>query len=203
MTRSKRIKITQLCLLLLGLLLIILTYFQGDNDSSKKEILSKNLEERITKELEDKKLDESKTNTFFNIEYSGLDFSGNRYKIQSEEATTTSTNSTIVNMKGVKALFYLKDDTILEIWSDYGVYNNLTLDMQFNTNVEANYVDDKLFADKAEYSSSLSTLTVADNVKAITSQGKLTADKLLFDVETQTLNIDSFNDNKINANIIK
>ena len=54
MTRSKRIKITQLCLLLLGLLLIILTYFQGDNDSSKKEILSKNLEERITKELEDK-----------------------------------------------------------------------------------------------------------------------------------------------------
>jgi lipopolysaccharide assembly outer membrane protein LptD (OstA) len=106
-------------------------------------------------------------------------------------------------MKGVKALFYLKDDTILEIWSDYGVYNNQTLDMQFNTNVEANYVDDKLFADKAEYSSSLSTLTVADNVKAITSQGKLTADKLLFDVETQTLNIDSFNDNKINANITK
>ena len=32
-------------------------------------------------------------------------------------------------------------------------------------------------------------------------KGTMVADKLLFDIKKQTLNIASFNDNKINANI--
>ena len=35
-------------------------------------------------------------------------------------------------MKFVEAIFYFKDDTVLNVRSDYGTYNNKTLDMYFN-----------------------------------------------------------------------
>ena len=40
-----------------------------------------------------------------------------------------------------------------------------------------------------------------DKVRVIDTRGTVVADKLLFDIKKQTLNIASFNDNKINANI--
>ena len=41
-------------------------------------------------------------------------------------------------MNEVHAIFYFKDNTILYIWSDEGVYNNKNLDMKFSDNVERN-----------------------------------------------------------------
>ena len=104
-------------------------------------------------------------------------------------------------MKIVKATFYFKDETILYIWSDSGIYNNENLDMKFEKNVEAKYQGSKLFADKAEYSNSESYLSIYENVKVIDIKGSLVADKLLFDIKNQELDITSFNDGNINANI--
>ena len=104
-------------------------------------------------------------------------------------------------MKKIKAIFYFKDDSILYIWSDIGLYNNQTLDMEFEYNVRANYNNSKLFAEKAEYSNSKGFLTITKNVRINSSEGNLMADKLLFDIKNQNLNIASFNNNEINANI--
>ena len=38
-------------------------------------------------------------------------------------------NSELIDMTGVKAFFYFKDDTILTVSSDHAIYNNKTLDM--------------------------------------------------------------------------
>ena len=73
--------------------------------------------------------------------------------------------------------------------------------MSFNNNVKAFYEDSKLYSQKAEYSNSKSFLEVSEDVKVIDAKGTLLADKLLFDIKNQTLNIASFNDGKINANI--
>ena len=59
----------------------------------------------------------------------------------------------------------------------------------------------KLFAQKAEYSNSKSFLTISEKVKINDARGTMIADKLLFDIKKQTLEIASFTDNKINANI--
>ena len=64
-------------------------------------------------------------------------------------------------MKFVEAVFYFKDDTILYVWSDEGVYNNRSLDMSFSGNVEATYEGSELFAQKAEYSNSNSFLSIS------------------------------------------
>ena len=139
---------------------------------------------------------------FYNIEYSGLDLSGNRYILKSKEATTDEKNQDMVNMKFVTAKFYFKDGTVLNIASEAGVYNNKTLDMFFDGNVKANYIDSKLSADKAEYSNSESFLTISEKVKIDDTRGIMFADKLLFDIKKQTLNIASFNDGKIDANVM-
>ena len=73
--------------------------------------------------------------------------------------------------------------------------------MKFMGNVNADYQGSKLFAQKAEYSNSNSYLTITEKVKVEDQRGTIFADKLLFDIKKQNLNIISFNNNKINANV--
>ena len=80
-------------------------------------------------------------------------------------------------------------------------YNNKTLDMKFENNVKANYLESKLFAEKADYSNTDSYLSIYDNVRINNKRGNLIADKLLFDITKQKLDISSFNDGRINANV--
>ena len=198
--RKKKILFLQLSLLILGIIIIFATYLNNENSSDKK-ILLKSTEEKIAKKLEDNNKENINSNTFFNIEYSGLDFSGNRFILESKEATTISTNSELVNLKGVKAVFYFKDGTILIVKSNLGQYNSRTLDMKFSEDVIATYNDNVLNADNAEYTNSLGILIISNKVKIYSTEGDLLADKLTFDVKNQILEIDSFNENKINANI--
>ena len=101
----------------------------------------------------------------------------------------------------LKQLFFFKDDTVLTVKSDNGKYNNKTLDMSFSNKVEAKYLDSELFAQKAEYSNSKSFLIVSENVKVKDTRGTIVADKLLFDIKNQKLNIEAFKNNKINASV--
>ena len=52
-------------------------------------------------------------------------------------------------MKFVEAVFYFKDDTVLNVSSDKGIYNNKTLDMNFDGNVKASYEGSELFCSKS------------------------------------------------------
>ena len=163
-----------------------------------ENIISEEIQKKIEKQISEKPID---TDIFYNIEYSGLDLAGNRYILKSKEAFSEKTIQEIVQMKSVEALFYFKDDTILKVRSDFGTYNNKTLDMSFKQNVKATYEGSNLFAQKANYSNKEGYLTISDNVKISDSRGTMVADKLYFDIKKQTLNIASFDDKKINANI--
>ena len=200
MIRKRKLKFIKITLIILGFIIIFLTYSQNYQNGQRKEILSKDTKNKISKKLESKK-NNSEGNKFFNIEYSGFDLSGNRYILKSKEATTNPSDEELIFMEGVEATFYFKDDTVLQVLSKSGIYNNKTLDMKFKENVKAVYENSKLLANEAEYSNSLGFLTISDNVRVDDARGNLIADKLFFDIKKQTLNIDSFNDGKINANI--
>ena len=197
MDRKKQLRLIQICLLILGSLVIIFTYFDRERHSNE-QIISKENQEKIKKQL---RKDDKEGDIFFNIEYSGLDLAGNRYILKSKEAFSEKSDQKIVNMTSVEATFYFKDGTILNVWSEQGIYNNKSLDMKFSGNVKAIYEGSKLFAQKAEYSNSKSFLTISEQVKINDARGTMIADKLLFDIKKQTLEIASFTDNKINANI--
>ena len=193
--RKKKLRLIQFFLLFFFLLAIYLTYYNKelneDQNSISKKIPKKN--QNISEEDE--------RDLFFNIEYSGFDLQGNRYSLKSEEAFIDKLNSEIVYMKNVNSIFYFKDNTVLYVSSNNGIYNNKTLDMKFEQNVKANYLSSELFAEKAEYSNSESFLSIYENVRINDIKGNLIADKLLFDITDQKLDITSFTDGKINANV--
>ena len=195
--RKKKLLFTQIILLLSGIFIIMFTYVNRDKDQNSL-IISKDDQKKI----KDKLINDSEGgNVFYDIEYSGIDLAGNRYILKSEEAFNNESNQEIINMKFVQAIFYFKDDTILYVWSDKGLYNNRTLDMKFDGNVRVNYGESELFAQKAEYSNLKSYISITDDVSINDIRGTMVADRLLFDIKKKTLNIESFNENKVNANV--
>ena len=197
MDRKKKLRLIQLILLITGIIIIFSTYYKKENVSNTQ----KN-SELIKKENQtNAKIEDGESDVFFNIEYTGLDLNGNRYILRSEEAQLENERPEIVYMKVVHATFYFKDNTTLTVWSDKGIYNNKTLDMQFSDNVRAEYLYSKLFAEKANYSNSENYLSISENVRINSEKGDLIADKLLFDITKQNLDITSFKDNKVNANL--
>ena len=195
--RKKKLLAIQLFLLTIGILIIYFTYYKKELDEGN-EIISKSIKEKVKKQ---NKEDSENNDLFFNIEYTGLDLSGNRYLLKSKEAYLDELKPEIVYMKTVHAIFYFKDNSTLYIWSDNGIYNNKTLDMNFEKNVKANYLKSELFAEKAIYSNSENYLSIYENVRVNDIRGNLIADKLVFDIKKQTLDITSFNNGKINANV--
>ena len=123
--------------------LLFFTYV-GKNISEEK-IISEETQKKIEKQINTQT---DGDDVFFNIEYSGLDLTGNRYILRAEKAQNSKNDQEKVNMSKVEATFYFKDDTILYVWSESGVYNNKTLDMKFQGNVRANYLESRLFAQK-------------------------------------------------------
>lgn len=193
--RKKKLKILQFFLLILGFLVIFFSYY-FDKNSKKENILVDR------KTLEKKEINKnSEGNIFYNIEYSGLDLTGNRFVLKSKEALSNNNQPELVNLKGVNAIFYLKNNTILNVSSEFGKYNNKTLDIIFKGNVKAFYENSKLFADQADFSNSQNSLTIRDNVRLVDEKGTIVADKLSLDIESKNLNIKSFNENSVNANL--
>jgi hypothetical protein len=198
MDRKKKLFLYQIFFALVGSLLILFTFLQK-NKFKNDEIISKNLQKKIDQQIKKKS---DTTNVFYDVKYSGLDLEGNRYTITSKEATNSELDSTIVNMNKVKATFYFKDDTVLDISSKNGKYNNKTLDMEFTKDVKAIYENSELYAEKAEFLNSKNYLIVSNDVKVIDNRGTMFADKLIFDIKKKTLNISSIDDKVIKSKVI-
>lgn len=198
MSRKQKLRLFQISLLTFGLFIIYITYY-NKQDSTKQTIVPPQVQDRIKKQIANQP---EGYEIFKDIKYSNLDLSGNRYILKSKQAFSESDNQEIVNLDSVVATFYFKDNTILKVTSDKGIYNNKTLDIKFLDNIKATYQDSVLYAQKANYSNSNSNLTVSQKVKLEDSRGTLFADKLFFDIKKQTLNITSLDNDNINGNII-
>ena len=195
--RKKKLRLIQSFLLIAGLFVIIFSY-SDRRENKDKQIISKEVQKKVEEQLVSQS---ENTDVFYNIEYSGLDLEGNRYILKATEALKDKLNQEIISMFNVETKFFFKDGTILNVWSDEGTYNNRTLDMNFYKNVKGIYEGSELYAQKAEFSNSKSFLKVSDSVKLIDFRGTMAADELIFDIKKKTLNIASFNDNKVNANV--
>ena len=160
MVRKKKLRLIQLGLFILGSIIVFYTYSDKGRPPNQ-EIISKETQEKIKKQITDQS---EEGDVFYNIEYSGLDLNGNRYILKSKEAINNKNTQELVSMKFVEAIFYFKDDTTLYVWSDFGKYNNKSLDMVFEGNVKAKYLDSDLFAQKAQYSNSDSFLVISKNL---------------------------------------
>ena len=142
------------------------------------------------------------TNFFTDIEYSGFDLSGNRYVLQAKKADFKTETPELINMKDVIAKFYLKDDTILTITSKEGIYNNISLDVEFKTDVKANYINHTLLSDQLSYSSLNGKLIATGNVRGESiEKGEFRADNVEYSLADKILDFSMFDSERVNVKI--
>jgi len=142
------------------------------------------------------------TNSFTDLEYSGFDLAGNRYLLKAEQADFKSETPELINMKRVVAKFYLKDDTVLEVTSDEGLYNNVTLDMNFKGNVQADYLTHTLLSDLLSYSNSNAKLIATGNVQGESiEKGEFSADNVEYNLTNKNLNFSMFGNKQVNVKL--
>ena len=173
--------------------MIFFTYFFKNTET--KKVFEEDEKKEIVKK-EDFKDDE--INRFENVEYQGIDNSGNKFVIGSDYAQFEQERPEVINMEEIKCTFYFKDNTFLTIVADSGVFNNITNDMKFSDNVKMNYLESVLFSDRATFNNYENQLLVAGNVKGENPQSKLQADELDFDLNTKNLKISMYNKERVN-----
>ena len=192
LNRARKKTAIQLMLLTVGFLLVIFIYFLNPANKKQEKIL-----EDIS-DIKDTGSDVENKNIFENLEYRGVDKNKNEFVIFSEYSEFKTEEPSIINMKNVSCFFYFKDGTILEIRSKTGIYNNVTLDMSFEENVNMFYMDNSLVSDKADFSNENNNLIIEGNVTSQSQKGELMADKLNFDFSDKKLKVSMYNENKVN-----
>jgi len=193
--KLNKTKFIQISLLLIAFFLIFFTYFSN----LKKKQASTNLDQIKTIEPDGQK--EKAVNTFVDVQYSGFDKNGNRFIIGSRHANFEIERPEIIRMEQILCNFYFKDGTKLTIISDFGIYNNVSDDMEFTENVKMNYLENVLFSEKANFFNVKNELLIEGNVKTKSPEGELQADRLDFNLDNKKLKISMYNDKKVNIKV--
>ncbi len=186
--RKRNILLIQLTIFFVAVALLYNTYL---NKNKKKETFVQ-IESETNPDV----------NSFTDIEYSGFDLTGNRYVLKAGKADFKTETPELINMKEVIAKFYLKDETVLTVTSDEGLYNNITLDMDFRENAKANYLTHSLVSDLLSYSNSNSKLIATGNVQGESiEKGEFIADNVEYDLSDKILNFSMFGGKQVNVKL--
>ena len=184
-------KIFQLSLVFIGLLIIFFTYFFNLEKKQPSDIVT----ETETKENEE--FLEEGVNRFENVEYKGIDNTGNKFTIGSQFAEFKKEKPELIFMENVECFFTFKDNTVLLISSKKGIYNNISNDMQFSEDVKMDYLENTIFSDRANFNNYENQLLIAGNVRGDGPTTNLKADELDFDLNTKDLKISMYSEERV------
>ena len=189
-SRKKNIFLTQITIFLVATALLYNTYRDKNKNKENEPFVKIEIETDLD------------TNSFTDIEYSGFDLTGNRCLLKAGQADFKTETPELINMKIVEAKFYLKDNTILTVVSEEGLYNNVTFDMDFRENVKANYLTHVLLSDFLSYSNSNAKLNASGNVRGESiEKGKFIADNVEYDLTDKTLDFSMFDNKQVNVKL--
>ena len=198
--KKKQQKI-QIFLILIGLVLIIGTYFY--NPFLKKNKIAKDESDLI--EMEKAAESESKDagTSFKNVEYKGFNLD-NPFIIRSEEAYVLNENEPhILNMINMHLILYLKDGGQVDIISNEGRFNRQSHDAFFKNNVKAVETPGNTVIHALNLLSSSNLAQIYNNVNLINEEGSfLKADSIEYDFEQKKLKISMFDEERIKMKVV-
>ena len=176
MIATNRKKI-QIILILVGFVLIAITYF------IVPKITQKTPEKTFTDErtADTDKIEED--TEFTDVEYQGLTVDGNPYFVFSERAIIYPDDPDLVFMTLITATFLYKDGRTVIVTSDEGQFNKRNGDIKFRENVKMiDNEENKLTSKNLDMLVSENYASAYNNVKLTTLNGQFViADKIKFD----------------------
>ena len=192
--RKKRLIFIQAMLLSTAMLLLYIFYYKGNIKDNNIEVVK----------IEDKKIEKlSESNFFENVEYKGIDASGNRYLLKSQIAYFDDKKPELVNMEEMEAIFYFKDGTILKVFGNNGIYNNKTNDMKFRDEVKVVQSNNQIYADNLDYFNSKRIINIYGNVFGKSLDGNFNSDILNINIDNQSVDFLMNNNDQVKINLKK
>ena len=186
----------QLILISAGLILILLTYFYYPQ--MNKDKLLKN---QSTKEDLEEATGDTQSTTFKSVEYEGLYDLDKPFSVKSEEAYILDGDPDVVYMTNMNVMLYLKDDRIVNITSNKGIYNKATYDCFFEEDVKATDQKTIIHAENLDLLATENFAKVYNNVKLNDPTGSIRADKIDYDFETKYFKVSMFDDKAVKVEI--
>ena len=198
---KKNQKKIQIGLLIVGISLILITYFYYPY-INKKKLLEENIVEGPEISSDDDT--DEKTTSFENIRYEGLYDLNKTYTVTSQKAYIESEEPDIVYMTNMEVILYLGDGRMVKILSDKGYYNKANYDCFFENNVQATDGETKIFSDNLELLGNKSAVKIYNNVEIIYPTGSmLRADKIDYDFEKKHFKVSMYDHERIKMKIFK
>jgi LPS export ABC transporter protein LptC len=191
-------KIIQFCLVSIGMLLILATYFLYPKIEK-----SRLKEEKIVKKNETVIAEENQANIFEHVEYKGIYNIDTPFVINSDKANITKDEPNIVYMTNMNVVLHLNDGRTVTITSDRGKYNKVTYDCYFENNVRATDGESLILAENLDLLSNKNTVSVYNDVVLTGNKGSLQADKINYDLSTKKFHISMFGDKKVKIKLIR
>jgi len=196
MTRKK--KIVQIGLLIVGFILIFATYFVIPK-LNKKDLL---VEDKFESENIETESLEVQKNLFENVEYKGIYNVENNFTVTAEKAQISEKDSDVVYMENMKAKIYMNDGRIIVVRSDKGKYNKLTNDCFFEKNVKATDSKTIILSENLDLLATKDFASVYNNVSLKNDNGSLKADKIDYNFKTKFYKVSMFSDERVKIKLI-
>ena len=198
--KKKEKKNIQITLLMIGSMLIIITYFYYPSLNQQKLLVDQTIE-KGTEGKEDPNID--KSNTFENLEYVGMYDLNKPFTVKSKKAHILTEEPNIVYMKYMNVTLNLTDGRVVNITSEEGKYNKTTFDCFFEKNVKATDGDTIILAENLDLLATENSIIVYNEVKLDYVTGFLQADKVDYDFETKKFKVSMFDNSPVKMKIIK
>ena len=194
MKKQQKIQIT---LILIGFLLIFITYFYYPYMSRTKLVKDQPAHENLEGIQDDER-------TFFkNVEYKGFYDLNKPFIIKSEEAYMLNEEPDIVYMINMQVILHLNDGRIVNIISDQGRYNKVSYDCYFEKNVVANDGEIQILAENLDLLATENSAKIYNEVNLNYPTGSLRADIVNYDFETKYFKVSMFDDKAVKMKVIK
>ena len=188
----------QTFLFVLGIMLILITYFYFPYKN--KSIVEKNIQEDIPPVSDDLG---DKSTSFESLEYKGLYDLDKTFVVKSEKAHINQNEPDIVHMTNMHVVLYLSDGRVVNILSDKGTYNKTNYDCFFEQNVKASDGETEIFSENLELSGNKSIVKIYNNVKVNYPTGSfLQADNIDYNFETKYFKVSMFDDKRIKMKVL-
>ena len=169
------IQITLIGFILIGLILFYNTYLKKEKNSLV-EIKKENLQ----------KVEETKSNLIYNLDYKSSDIDNNKYTISSKSGVMSEDGLEFL-MNEVNAKIILNDQSEVIIFSDKALYNNSNYNTQFYGNVRSIYGVKTIFSQKMDLDFQMGVATIYEDVLLKDLETQIKTDKIEFDLNTKNI----------------
>jgi hypothetical protein len=184
----KKNRVIQFSLVIAVIILFFATYYSGDKDKIVDADKNGSAENA-------NKLTEETSDIIEDVNYSGTNNKGTFFEINAAIAELKHDEPNLSRLQDVFVIIRLKNLRILNIRSDFAIFNKTSNDCEFFGNVKITEQDNIVTSDNLDFYNSKNILQAYNNVVYIGKKGNLIADQVLVDLLKNEANIFMFKKN--------